>query len=182
MSQKITSKNLAYEDKVPPFLAALRAQASGSSGPDPLLASRRRATKKRSKSEEAEDAPLVVDEHGNQVSLDLGADGEPTGSDAARAPEAAAAGAETTAAEDTAAARQETDRVAGIGGSRKRKAAKVIKDEPEVALEKHGEERDKEDDAADKPAASGKKPEGAARDKLKKKPKKIKLSFDEEGN
>ncbi|KAF7558331.1 hypothetical protein G7046_g5824 [Stylonectria norvegica] len=75
MSNKITAKNLSYDTSLPPFLAALRAQAAGVSGPDPILAAQRRAAKKRSSSEEAEDNPLVVDEDGNVVDLEVDDDG-----------------------------------------------------------------------------------------------------------
>src|SRR6187549_3213654 len=75
MSQKITAKNLSYNAEPPPFLAALQAQASGSSFPDPILAGRRRPIKPRSGSAEAEDAPVVVDEEGRNVDLTVAADG-----------------------------------------------------------------------------------------------------------
>ncbi|KXJ97639.1 hypothetical protein Micbo1qcDRAFT_156591, partial [Microdochium bolleyi] len=80
---KINARNLTYDGTLPPFLARLHGQHSAASdrdgGPDPMLAARRRpGGKKRSASEEAEDAPLVVDEQGNVVSLpgqDGGGDG-----------------------------------------------------------------------------------------------------------
>ena len=75
MPPKVTSKNLSYASNIPPFLAALQAQASGRTGPDPLIAAQRRSAKKRSSSEEAEDVPLVVDEEGNVVSLEIDRDG-----------------------------------------------------------------------------------------------------------
>ncbi|KAM5354015.1 hypothetical protein ACJ41O_000665 [Fusarium nematophilum] len=165
MPPKITSKNLSYDTSAPPFLAALRAQAAGTTGPDPLLAAQRRSAKKRSSSEEAEDAPLVVDEDGNVVNLDVDEDGavKDTGdhsSDAATAKEAA----------------KEPESKAAIGG-RKRKVGKVIgeaADEPADKAEdgqrkKKGEEKE---DAAEKEAVKSRKP--------KKKAKKIKLSFDED--
>ncbi|KUI62324.1 hypothetical protein VP1G_09459 [Cytospora mali] len=68
MSQKITGKNLQYDQTLPPFLARLKGQhIADSESPDPILASRRRAAKPRSASEEAEDAPLIVDDDGNVV-------------------------------------------------------------------------------------------------------------------
>ena len=57
MSQKVTSKNLSYNSSLPPFLAALRAQAGGAPGPDPILANQRRSAKKRSSSEESLSRP-----------------------------------------------------------------------------------------------------------------------------
>ncbi|KAK7423593.1 hypothetical protein QQX98_001051 [Neonectria punicea] len=162
MPPKITSKNLHYDDSTPPFLAALRAQASGARGPDPLLAAQRRSAKKRSSSEEAEDAPLVVDEDGNVVGdHEVDKDGVvkdlqdhgPEGSTAAPA-------AETV---------KESNSKASIGG-RKRKVGKVIGDSA--------------DQPADKDAAGtggkGDAKEGAKDRKPKKKSKKIKLSFDDD--
>ncbi|KAK3505426.1 hypothetical protein B0T13DRAFT_38728 [Neurospora crassa] len=82
---KFNPKNLHYDRSatLPPFLARLHAQhAPGGGGgnfdgPDPILAARRRPTKKpRSGSEEAEDAPLVLDEQGNVVdTVSVGRDG-----------------------------------------------------------------------------------------------------------
>lgn len=69
MSQKITAKNLTYDNALPPFLARLRGEQSARRGPDPILAAQRRPGQKRSASEEAEDAPVVVDEDGNVVYL-----------------------------------------------------------------------------------------------------------------
>ncbi|KPM36402.1 hypothetical protein AK830_g10177 [Neonectria ditissima] len=161
MAPKITSKNLHYDDSAPPFLAALRAQASGARGPDPLLAAQRRSAKKRSSSEEAEDAPLVVDEDGNVVrDHEVDKDGivkdlqdhGPGGS--------IPAPAETT---------KESNSKAIIGG-RKRKVGKVIGDSADQPADK---------DAAGKGDKSDSK-EGAKDRKPKKKSKKIKLSFDED--
>lgn len=161
MPPKITSKNLSYDTSVPPFLAALRAQASGSSGPDPLLAAQRRTAKKRSSSEEAEDVPLVVDEGGNVVKeVEVDKDGvvvkelhHPQDEDDAQS-----------------AKPKEPASKASIGG-RKRKVGKVVgsaADEPEDkdAGTKGGKEGESEDKPKDR--------------KPKKKSKKIKLSFDED--
>ncbi|WKT44369.1 protein of unknown function DUF4604 [Fusarium oxysporum f. sp. vasinfectum] len=116
MAPKINSKNLSYDTEAaaPPFLAALRAQAAGATGPDPLLAAQRRSAKKRSSSEEAEDVPLVVDEDGNVVSLEVDKDGvvKDTGD----------YDVEPAAEKETA---KESESKAAIGG-RKRKVGKVI--------------------------------------------------------
>ncbi|KAH8679188.1 hypothetical protein BGZ61DRAFT_496445 [Ilyonectria robusta] len=155
MAPKITSKNLSYDSSAPPFLAALRAQAAGGPGPDPLLAAQRRSAKKRSSSEDAEDVPLVVDEDGNVVShLEVDKDGvvvkdsQDHGLDGS----AAAFEKETT---------KESESKVSIGG-RKRKVGKVI------------------GDAAGKGGKQGDAKEGTKDRKPKKKPKKIKLSFDED--
>ncbi|KAF4465026.1 hypothetical protein FALBO_8151 [Fusarium albosuccineum] len=164
MPPKITSKNLSYDNTAPPFLAALRAQAAGATGPDPLLAAQRRSAKKRSSSEEAEDVPLVVDEDGNVVSLEVDKDGivkEPVDhtSDSAVAKEAA----------------KESESKAAIGG-RKRKVGKVIGEAADEPADKEavsrGEKKEKEKEADADKEAKNRKP--------KKKAKKIKLSFDED--
>ncbi|KAL7935814.1 hypothetical protein V8C35DRAFT_298320 [Trichoderma chlorosporum] len=174
MSQKINSKNLSYNSSLPPFLAALRAQASGASGPDPILSAQRRGGKKRSSSEEAEDVPLVVDEQGNAIEdLKVNKDGTVEETPATEADEEAKDGSLETAQSKTNKSESETAK-ASIGG-RKRKVGKVI-----------GE--DAQDDAAE--PAAGKKSEAtkkstddaeqATNRKTKKKAKKIKLSFDED--
>ncbi|KAF9776041.1 hypothetical protein IL306_005818 [Fusarium sp. DS 682] len=161
MAQKINSKNLSYDNSVPPFLAALRAQAAGATGPDPLLAAQRRSAKKRSSSEEAEDVPLVVDEDGNVVSLEVDKDGvvKDTGDHDSEPP---------AVKEDT----KESESKAAIGG-RKRKVGKVIGEAAdEVKTEGEGDEEKKDKNVSDKESAKNRKP--------KKKAKKIKLSFDED--
>ncbi|KAM0477127.1 hypothetical protein ACHAPX_006090 [Trichoderma viride] len=175
MSQKINSKNLSYNSSLPPFLAALHAQASGASGPDPILSAQRRGGKKRSKSEEAEDDPLIVDEEGNAVDdLKVNKDGTveelPNGSsnDGTKDGDAEIAQSKTNKSEPETAK-------ASIGG-RKRKVGKVIGEnaensEPETSADKKSEPVKKDQKDA-KQQAANRKP--------KKKAKKIKLSFDED--
>lgn len=166
MSQKVTSKNLSYSSSLPPFLAALRAQTSGASGPDPLAAAQRRAAKKRSSSEEAEDAPLVVDEHGNTVTVEVDEDGTVKETAAKAADEA---GPQDANSEDRPEKREAEARSA-IGG-RKRKVGRVIGDTADDIVHKDAPHSDKKD---------SKKAEAPADKKVKKKTKKIKLSFDED--
>ncbi|KAI0816467.1 hypothetical protein GGR55DRAFT_237571 [Xylaria sp. FL0064] len=123
MSQKITSKNLTYDTSLPPFLARLRGQQTARSGPDPILAAHRRPGQKRSASEEAEDAPVVVDEDGNVVTgLVVGSEED----------KAEATGQETGQQQnqDQENSREgdpaQKEKVAGIGASRKRKVGRVI--------------------------------------------------------
>lgn len=176
MSQKINSKNLSYNSSLPPFLAALRAQASGASGPDPILSAQRRGGKKRSGSEEAEDAPLIVDEEGNTVGdLKVNKDGtvEELPNDSSN--DGTKDGDAETAQGKTNKAEPETAK-ASIGG-RKRKVGKVIGE--------HAENSEPETPAAHKKSEPVKKDQKdaeqqAANRKPKKKAKKIKLSFDEE--
>jgi hypothetical protein len=161
MAPKINSKNLSYNDSAPPFLAALRAQAAGATGPDPLLAAQRRSAKKRSSSEEAEDVPLVVDEDGNVVSLEVDKDGV--------VKDNGDYDVEPAAVKEAA---KESENKAAIGG-RKRKVGKVIGETADEAKAEHdGEDKKKEKDDAEKEPAKNRKP--------KKKAKKIKLSFDED--
>merc|ERR1712000_12311 len=74
MSQKITGKNLSYDTALPPFLQALRSQTGGSD--QPQTTGQRRAAKKRSDSEDAEDVPVVVDEDGNVVTVEVDKEGQ----------------------------------------------------------------------------------------------------------
>ncbi|KAM0430957.1 hypothetical protein ACHAPT_005591 [Fusarium lateritium] len=160
MPPKITSKNLSYDNSAPPFLAALRAQAAGATGPDPLLAAQRRSAKKRSNSEEAEDAPLVVDEDGNVVDLEVDKDGT--------VKESANHGLDSSTEKEPV---KEPESKAAIGG-RKRKVGKVIGEAADEPADKETDgKKDREGDA-DKEAVKNRKP--------KKKAKKIKLSFDED--
>lgn len=164
MSQKFNAKNLAYDAKLPPFLAALRAQnPTSASEPDPLRAANRRHAKKRSGSEEAEDAPVVVDEGGNVLQGRVEGDGTVT-----------LEGAEGQVTEDgEGAEKDDAKKPAAIGKKRK---ARVVgagqEDEPE-APKNNRDAKAKED--KDKPESSEPKPPPK-----KKKAKKIKLSFDDE--
>ncbi|KAI1191184.1 hypothetical protein F5B17DRAFT_426830 [Nemania serpens] len=141
MSQKITAKNLTYDSSLPPFLARLRGQQSArSGGPDPILAANRRPGQKRSASEEAEDAPVVVDEHGNVVYLENGQlEGEGEGDSSLQDGKEKAEGTRTSGEthndeagneENIALEKEkERERVAGIGAVRKRKVGRVIGEE-----------------------------------------------------
>jgi len=171
MSQKLNSKNLSYNASLPPFLAALKSQVSGSSSsPNPLLTGQRRHGTKRSASAEAEDAPLVVDEEGNVVDAQVGVDGTVTVS-------GECAEAVDGEGPDDKAAKDATKAGSGVISSigRKRKTAKVIG-------------ADADEDGADKAnALKGAKTKVDKADetktktsKPKKKAKKIKLSFDED--
>lgn len=160
MPPKITSKNLSYDNSAPPFLAALRAQAAGATGPDPLLAAQRRSAKKRSSSEEAEDVPLVVDEDGNVVNLEVDKDGI--------VKEPADHSLDPSAEKEST---KEPESKAAIGG-RKRKVGKVIGEAAEEPADKEADGKKDKNLDADKEAVKNRKP--------KKKAKKIKLSFDED--
>lgn len=186
MSQKVTAKNLHYNSTLPPFLARLRGQADSdgdSNVPDPILAARRRPAKPRSGSAEAEDAPLVIDEHGNAVSITINADGsvKEQGSEETRD---GSAGRDEQTDADAASG----EKMAGIGGGpnqrKKRKMGKVISadaDEEDVGAQdgKGGRERGRASTAKTEDQDDS---TPHAKAKAKKKAKKIKLSFgDDEG-
>ncbi|KAK1634925.1 hypothetical protein BDP81DRAFT_54883 [Colletotrichum phormii] len=161
MSDKITGKNLSYDTNIPPFLRALQAQAAGNGGPDEILSKRRRAGKKRSDSEEAEDAPLVVDDEGNVVDVRVDKDGG-VEADALKKD-----GEEEGEGKDI-----KEEKIAGIGASKKRKAGKVVGgDAQEDAIVNKSVTKDNK---------NGDDDEGARKKPAKKKGKKIKLSFDPE--
>ncbi|KAH8780850.1 hypothetical protein F5883DRAFT_538894 [Diaporthe sp. PMI_573] len=179
MSNKITGKNLQYDQSLPPFLARLKGQhAADSDSPDPILASRRRQAKPRSASQDAEDAPLIVDDDGNVLAgVEVAADGTVT----ANQEDGPGAGGnedstETGGSKDGVADRPE-DKVAMIGGSKKRKLGKV------VGADAEGGKQEKDSLGLQKQdrAATEDKTKGPA--KAKKKAKKIKLSFgDDDGD
>lgn len=191
MSQKITSKNLSYDTTLPPFLARLHGQHQqhlSSDSPDPILAARRRpGARVRSASEEAEDAPLVVDERGNVVQLDVdeesgdvvkGEEGSNTKGEAGGGDDGEK-GKESTAR--AAGSKDAAVKVAGIGAGKKRKVGRVIgvgedgDDESREADSKRVATKTTESDA--KPTTSAKQPP-----KKKAKKKKIQLSFgDDDG-
>ncbi|KAK3944394.1 hypothetical protein QBC46DRAFT_375162 [Diplogelasinospora grovesii] len=206
MSQKITSKNLQYTTTLPPFLARLRGEASpDSDAPDPILAARRRPGKPRSASAEAEDVPVVVDENGNVVDgLQVGTDGSVQQRVAEHKNEQDnRSGEQAQVVEDTdgnplliSSTREKqhkmTEKVANIGGARKRKVGKVISgtDHQEDVIAEADEGRlgrkDNDYKRADvKDSATSKaKPtsNNNGHTSTKKKAKKIKLSFgDDEG-
>lgn len=167
MSQKISAKNLHYDQKLPPFLARLRGEAANNdAGPDPLLVRNRRHAKPRSASEEAEDGPLIVDEEGNAVSgLRVGVDGavtETVKKDAGGQEGDQDGGKEAEGKEEEQTRHKE--KTAGIGATKKRKVVKVIGG-----------------DGADEEEQKSKTEKPKPREK-KTKNKKVKLSFgDEEG-
>ncbi|XDG00409.1 hypothetical protein ABKA04_000024 [Annulohypoxylon sp. FPYF3050] len=188
---KITSKNLSYSNDLPPFLAKLRGQQDqqrNSDSPDPILAARRRAARPRSASEEAEDAPLVVDEAGNTIAFP-GADGDAP----AETGDGDKEGKDSGNADDEGGKEREKERekVAGIGASKKRKVGRVVggdEDEGPVntaprtqskkeSLAKSGDKKEAKHptDQNSKDAKSGTK-------QGKKKAKKIKLSFGDDGD
>ncbi|KAI3399478.1 hypothetical protein diail_6740 [Diaporthe ilicicola] len=180
MSNKITGKNLHYDQSLPPFLARLKGQhATDADSPDPILASRRRQAKPRSASDAAEDAPLIVDDDGNVLAgVEVAADGTVTANPEAEPGQGGDEDSKDGGAEGKDAGARREDKVATIGGSKKRKLGKVVgasadDEQEDRSLAKEGPTRNK--------AATEDKTKGPA--KAKKKGKKIKLSFgDDDGD
>ncbi|RYC63286.1 hypothetical protein CHU98_g2931 [Xylaria longipes] len=146
MSQKITSKNLTYDNALPPFLARLRGQQTAHSGPDPILAAQRRPGQKRSASEEAEDAPVVVDEDGNVVYLKDGVLEEEDGSTQKEENDKEEPGSDNKDEDGSLAQGKETEKVAGIGAPRKRKAGRIIGEEQSDEEREKTKTKSKKDD------------------------------------
>lgn len=189
MSNKITGKNLHYDQSLPPFLARLKGQhAADSDSPDPILAARRRQAKPRSASQDAEDAPLIVDDDGNVLAgVEVAADGTVTanqdagpgadGDGDSREPD----GSKDGGLEGNGAGSRKEDKVATIGGSKKRKLGKVVgADAEDDKQEKAVPGEHARPSVNDKAATEDKSREPV---KAKKKAKKIKLSFgDDDGD
>lgn len=166
MSQKITSKNLSYDSSLPPFLRNLHAQSGSASG-DPITTGQRRSAKKRSGSEEAEDVPVVVDEEGNVVNVEVDKEGI--------VKEDAVIEGENEEGEEQKRTAKESETGKAAFGGRKRKVGRAIgeaAEEAEAASAKGGASAEGKTDAQTEDASKGKKP--------RKKAKKIKLSFDTE--
>lgn len=131
------------------------------------MAAQRRSAKKRSSSEEAEDAPLVVDEHGNSVDVRLDHD---DGAAEETHPEEAAARVQDHGAKPSDESEKPGAQPKSSIGARKRRIGRVVGT-----------------DVADSPLGSGRgekattgETDAAADKKVKRKAKKIKLSFCED--
>lgn len=199
---KITAKNLSYDQTLPPFLARLRGQQAATTGhgPDPLLAARRRPTRVRTASEEAEDAPLVLDADGNVVDgagRRLGLEDEDEDEED-KAQEKPAAVTVLRDAEAEAVPKTSSEKVASIGAApnKKRKMGRVVGggDEDENPEDEEarrvaravaasyaivgGDAGGEDEKTKNKMVKKKKSPEEAAlAGPKKKKAKKIKLSF-----
>ncbi|RDA88189.1 hypothetical protein CP532_6808 [Ophiocordyceps camponoti-leonardi (nom. inval.)] len=162
------SSKLRYDAALPPFLAALRAQAAtdAESGPDPQASARRRVGQKRSASEEAEDGPLVVDERGHAIDVK---DGRIAGIDHDDDDD------DTLAPPDRLVSSSSTAVAGGASSSNKSTAADTKKEKPAAI----GSRRRRTGRVVGQDADSASEPAPPTPSKPKKKPtKKIKLSFD----
>lgn len=162
MSSKIKSKDLSYDDSLPPFLQRLYAQKAGSGDSD----RHERAIRPRKEKEaNDDDGPTVVDESGETVSKD-----ELEKMTAAAAAEEDATGdlaTDTPLDSDQSEKLQPAEQKVVAGAAlRKRKAVKIIGD---------GDGDDRIDQAA-----SGRKDEPRKVAKKGKKGKPIKLAFDDD--
>ncbi|PVH89783.1 hypothetical protein DL98DRAFT_508032 [Cadophora sp. DSE1049] len=165
---KITSKNLHYDDSLPPFLARLRANNNAGDGRHEFTVARPK--KARTAEDEAEDEPVYFDEGSGETltkseweAREAGLEKEGEGKDGEKAE-----GGEQIASKGEAG-KESKEKVAAIGASKKRKAGKVV----------GGEEEDEAPIAkvpADKKAPS-QPDKKAEKGKAAKKGKKIKLSF-----
>ena len=170
---KITPKNLSYDTTLPPFLQRL--QANNSSRDDRNEFQSARPKKARNPEDEAEDEPVYFDEETGETlsrreweekekAEEVGHGGGGDGNDEK-------GGADGEGAGDVEAKLEEKERIAAIGGARKRKAGRVI----------DGGDREEGDVLRDMRslAKGGKGLEGKRIEvkSTKKKGKKIKLSF-----
>ncbi|ERS97398.1 uncharacterized protein SPSK_03647 [Sporothrix schenckii 1099-18] len=195
---KFNANSLSYSQNLPAFLAKLQGQYNDDRNgqrADPILATQRRAAKKRSASEEAEDAPLILDDNGNVMAgVTVDTDGTATMDNKDKYDEAGT----TKRYEKTSTS---LDGVAGIGAGKKKRLGRVIGGESDNDSDNSnstdrrkrkrrfrdndvksddGKARAKvsEDGGAIKKATS----QGSEKDNVKKKKKarKIQLSFEDE--
>ena len=174
------AKNLTYDKSQPAFLQRLRAEYSG----DRNNVQFARPNKSRLKTGDAEeDDPTIVDEEGEGVSkedyeemLRREKEGEAVydKEDEARK----LTQKDTAEGEGEGEQVREKQKIAEVGGGKKRKAGKVVGDFDE------GDELHKVGDVAaeQKPNDDKKKAASENMSKSKKKAKKVKLSFDEPGD
>lgn len=187
MSNKITGKNLHYDQTLPPFLARLKGQQNSSADePDPILASRRRAAKKRSASEEADDAPVIVDDAGNVLrGVEVGVDGTVKDSRDQQEEQGATTENKDQPVQAAENGDKEVDKTAAIGGSRKRKMGKVIGADAEEPADAETRDQGAKKESTKTTTTTTTTTANSSKDpsKSKKKSKKIKLSFgDDDGN
>ncbi|KAG4430654.1 hypothetical protein IFR05_013868 [Cadophora sp. M221] len=162
---KITSKNLHYNDSLPPFLARLRANNNAGDGRHEYTVARPK--KVRTAEDEAEDEPVYFDEGSGETLTKSEWEAREAGEEEGKDGDKAEGGEESAVKGD--GGKECKEKVAAIGASKKRKAGKVVGggEEDEVPAAKV---------SVDKSASSqpGKK---AEKGKSAKKGKKMKLSF-----
>ncbi|KAJ5050610.1 uncharacterized protein L3040_002486 [Drepanopeziza brunnea f. sp. 'multigermtubi'] len=171
---KITSKNLHYDDTLPPFLARLHANNDAGDGRHEYTVARPKKT--RTAEDEAEDEPVYFDEGSGETLTKSEWEAREAGEDVERYVEGSI---EAGKKGGLGKADIGKEKIAGIGGGKKRKAGKVVgaEDEDDEDGDGYAPEKfyaEKKDATAKTPSTSTKKTEKA---KPGKKAKKIKLSF-----
>ncbi|KAI9051440.1 hypothetical protein LZ554_004486 [Drepanopeziza brunnea f. sp. 'monogermtubi'] len=176
---KITSKNLHYDDTLPPFLARLRANNDAGDGRHEYTVARPKKT--RTAEDEAEDEPVYFDEGSGETLTKSEWEAREAGEAIEDVERCVEGGIEAGKKEGLWKGDIGKEKIAGIGGGKKRKVGKFVggQDEDEDGDEDgYAPEKkvyaEKKDAAAKTPSTSTKKTE---KGKPGKKAKKIKLSF-----
>lgn len=166
---KITPKNLQYDNTLPPFLARLQANNNSRDGRHEFSVARPK--KARNAEEEAEDEPVYFNEDtGETLTKTEWEEREKGDVEEAQEGEAKAEGRDGDDSErkDGAVGRKEVkEKIAAIGGGKKRKAGKVV----------GGEEQNVERVGSVEKEMSKPDEKKTEKRKTPKKGKKIKLSF-----
>ncbi|KAH8668229.1 hypothetical protein BGZ60DRAFT_528557 [Tricladium varicosporioides] len=173
---KITSKNLHYDDSLPPFLARLKAGQASSDGRHEFAVARPK--KARNPEDDAEDEPVYFNEDTGETLTKKEWEDKEAGEDAQADAKVETGDSVDKEEEKDTRENKEKEKLAAIGASKKRKVGKVIGGDDED--QDHDIERAAKAVAAisGKPEAGGKKSEPAkSKGKTGKKGKKIKLSF-----
>ncbi|CAG8976863.1 hypothetical protein HYALB_00003474 [Hymenoscyphus albidus] len=182
---KITPKNLSYDTTLPPFLARLQATNASSDGRNSYTIARPK--KVRSAEEEAEDEPVYFNEESGETLTKSEWEEKEKEKELETSETGEGEGGEGDATDGMEKGKEE--RVAAIGGSRKRKVGKVIggeEDEGDAYAYERAKEHVKktakvsgktEGKKGDAKAEVGPKKPAAAKKKVGKK---IKLSFGDE--
>ncbi|KAH6724072.1 hypothetical protein BKA61DRAFT_463588 [Leptodontidium sp. MPI-SDFR-AT-0119] len=124
---KITSKNLHYDDSLPPFLARLRANNNAGDGRHEYTVARPK--KARTAEDEAEDEPVYFDEGSGETLTKSEWEAREAGEEEGKDGDKAEGGKETPVKGDEG--KESKEKVAAIGASKKRKAGKVVGGEGE---------------------------------------------------
>lgn len=165
---KITPKNLQYNSDLPPFLQRLHTNNTSGDGRHEFSIARPKRA--RNAEDEAEDEPVYFDETTNhsmsKVEYEALAAEEDKVSQEAGETRGKNGELKTETIVDLGKVEKEKERLAAIGRNKKRKAGKAIGVEVD---------QDEEERGADKASKSQRKE--AEKGKVRKKGKKIKLSF-----
>jgi hypothetical protein len=169
-------EKLAYTKQEPAFLRRLRSQHGGPR--NNVQFARPNKARLKTGDDDGEDDPVIVDEAGEDVSRDEWERRVNAGDDEGSG-DVEGEGLGELGGRSAVEAETKTQKVAEIGGVKKRKVAKVVgegEEDGELSGSKGREEDRLEGDGGQD--ATGKK-DGSKSTKSKKKAKKIKLSFDE---